>query len=1169
MINKLILLSISLFSLLACHKQPDPLFVKLTAEETGVDFVNRSLDKKNFNIFNYRNFYNGGGVAIGDVNNDGLPDLFLTSNFEENKLYLNKGGMTFTDVTKQAGIIGKKFWSTGVTFADVNGDGRLDIYVCNSGSRDERGNQLYINEGVKNGVPVFTEKAKEYGLWDGGFSTHAAFFDYDRDGDLDMYLLNNSFTPMDRLGYANMRETRDKLGGHKLFLNRSEELGARSEKPSGSEEPSGGGKEKKSQLTGEGTSGPLFVDVSEEAGIYGSLIGFGLGITIGDVNNDNWLDIYISNDFYERDYLYINQKGGRSGGPAFKEDIENQMGHISLASMGADIADVNNDGNLDIFVTDMLPDDDYRLKTTTAFESYELGKLKESRDFFYQDSRNMLHLNNGDGTFSEIGRMAGTSATDWSWGALLFDMDMDGRKDIFVANGILKDLTDQDYMAFLADNPDLRSMIDGTKKFDYKAYVDKMGSRPLPNYAFRNQGDGMKYENKAAEWGLGEPSFSNGSAYGDLDNDGDLDLVVNNNDAPVSIFANTSVEKNHKNFLRVKLDGYGYNRNAIGAKVYVYQKATDGKHQTQFLQQMPNRGFESSVDLTMVFGLDNNPRIDSLVVIWPDDQKQLIRQPKANTTLLLNHKNASQRALFTAPSVAANRLFQDITEASKLNYSHKENEFVDYDRDGLLKQMLSREGPALATGDVNGDGLDDVFLGGAVDMPRSLYIQRADGTFYLQKQPFLLDAIYTEDVAATFFDADGDKDMDLYVATGGNEFIDSTYIADRFYRNDGKGNFTWDRNLPRTLASNSCVVAADFDQDGDQDLFVGARLVPGRYGQNPDQLLLVNDGKGNFRKATKELMPFSGSIGMVTDAVWADIDNDRYPDLVLVGDWMPVTVLKNKGGKGFEKLENESLANTGGWWNTLRAADLDNDGDMDLVAGNLGLNSRMVASASEPAHLYSNDFDQNGSYDQVITCFRPTTNGGSGGEETRECVMVQKADLQKRIPSIKTKYLKHVDYAKASFEDIFSAQQRQGMSVKTVQTAETSVLINDGKGNFTRKTLPIQAQTSPIHAILTGDYNGDGKLDLLLAGNFFDVLTEVGRYDANYGLLLTGTGKGDFVATKPGQTGFFVRGQVRRMRSVQGSHGKQFIVLAKNNDKAQVFALKKPVVLRREKTIDR
>jgi hypothetical protein len=1114
--NVLFLLTLSVIGLVGCKSSPEPLFLELPASQTGINFANHILDKKDFNIFNYRNFYNGGGVAIGDVNNDGLPDVFFTSNFEENKLYLNrttpgKGDLKFEDVTGLAGITGKKFWSTGVTFADVNGDGRLDIYVCNSGSRDARGNQLYINQGSKNGIPTFVEQAAAYGLVDGGFSTHAAFFDYDRDGDLDMYLLNNSFTPMDRLGYANLRETRDKLGGDKLFKNNG--------------------------LNADGSAKP-FTDVSAEAGIYGSLIGFGLGITIGDVNNDNWPDIYISNDFYERDYLYINQKDG-----TFKEEIEQYMGHTSLASMGADIADVNNDGNLDIFVTDMLPGDDYRLKTTTAFDSYELGQLKESRDFYYQDSRNMFHLNNGNGTFSEIGRMAGTSATDWSWGALLFDMDMDGQKDVFVANGIVKDLTDQDYVSFLADNPDLQAMIEGTKKFDYKEYVNKMGSRPLPNYAFRNLGNGMQFENKAAEWGLAAPSFSNGSAYGDLDNDGDLDLVVNNNDAPASIYKNTSVEVNQKHFLRVMLAGYAQNRNAIGAKVYVHQ----GK-ETQYLQQMPNRGFQSSVDLTLVFGLNGNTTIDSVVVIWPDDKKQTIRQPKADATLLLSYKNANQRSSFVDQNAIEPEFFSDVTSAAKLDYIHKENDFVDYNRDGLLKQMLSREGPALAVGDVNGDGLEDVFLGGAVNMPRSLYTQKSGGTFSLWKQPFLLDALYTEDVAATFFDADGDNDLDLYIATGGNEFTDNTALADRLYRNDGKGNFTWDKTLPRILENNSCVVAADFDRDGDQDLFVGGRMVASEYGKNPDQVLLVNDGKGNFRKATAELMPFSKEIGMVKDAVWADIDKDSYPDLVLVGDWMPITVLKNKRGKGFERLENETLAKSSGWWNSIRAADLDQDGDIDFIVGNLGLNSHLVATQDQPAHLYGNDFDRNGTYEQVMTCFRPGVTG-----EKRECVVVQKADLQKRIPSIKTKYIKYTDYAKATFEDIFSAQQRQGMDVKTAQTAETSVLINNGDGTFTRKALPIQAQTSPIHAVLTGDYNKDGKTDILLAGNFFDVLTEVGRYDANYGLLMLGDGKLNFKATDPKKAGFFVKGQVRRMAQLKQGQ----LILAKNNSQAQVFVPKK------------
>ncbi len=729
-------------------------------------------------------------------------------------------------------------------------------------------------------------------------------------------------------------------------------------------------------------------------------------------------------------------------------------------------------------------------------------------------------------------------------------MDMDGKKDIFVANGILKDLTDQDYVSYLADNPDLQSMIDGTKKFDYKEYVNKMSSSPLPDYAFKNEGDGIRYKNMAEAWGLGAPNFSNGSAYGDLDNDGDLDLVVNNNDSPVSIYKNLSVEKFGKKYLRVQLQGDNRNLNAIGAKVYLYQKGA-----TQLLQQMPNRGFQSSVDLTLVFGLDKNPVIDSVVVIWPGlrdgvDKKQVLKAPKANQTLVLSVKNATQPVTVTPAPTSTHHLFTDVTPSSGLSYTHIENEFVDYNRDGLLKQMLSREGPALAVGDVNGDGIDDVFLGGASEMPRSLYFGQPSGQFVLRKQPFLTTGMYTEDVAATFFDADGDKDLDLYVATGGNEFDDVTQLYDRFYRNDGTGNFTWDRSLVRVLENNSCVVAADFDRDGDQDLFLGTRMVPGKYGETPTQTLLVNDGHGTFQKAAPELLPSVRDIGMVTDAVWADIDNDHYPDLVLAGDWMPITVLKNKAGKRFEKV---TLDSSSGWWNSIQATDLDKDGDLDFVVGNLGLNSRMVASEQEPAHLYSNDFDRNGSYDQIITCFRPGPDG-----QSRECPMVQKPDLQKRIPSIKTKFLKHTDYAKASYEDLFTAQQREGTDVKTAVTSETVVLLNDGKGNFTCKLLPMAAQLSPVYASQTGDYNHDGKVDILLAGNFFDVLTEIGRYDASYGLLLTGDGRGNFKPMPAAQSGFFVKGQVRAMQPVRMGAGRIRLVLAKNSDKAQVFDVAEP-----------
>ncbi|MEY4384387.1 MAG: hypothetical protein RI995_1929, partial [Bacteroidota bacterium] len=751
----------------------------MSAEQTGIDFVNRSLEKKEFNIFNYRNFYNGGGVAIGDINNDGLSDVFVTSNFEDNKLYLNKGDFKFQDITQASGIVGKKFWSTGVTFADVNGDGNMDIYVCNSGSRDERGNQLYLNEGTKNGIPHFKEVAKEAGLLDGGFSTHAAFFDYDRDGDLDMYLLNNSFTPIDKLGYMNLRETRDGLGGDKLFRNDS---------------PS------KSVLK--------FTDVSEQAGIYGSLIGFGLGITIGDVNNDNWPDIYISNDFYERDYLYINQHNG-----TFKEDLENQMPHISLSSMGADIADINDDGNLDIFVTDMLPGDDYRLKTTSIFEGHNLVKLKEERGFWHQYMRNNLHLNNGDDTFSEIGQFSGVHATDWSWGALIFDMDNDGSKDIFVANGIAKDLTDQDFVDFLADRSNMQQMLNG-KKFDYKEFVDKISSVPIPNYAFKNHGN-LKFKNVVEDWGLKGPGFSNGSAYGDLDNDGDLDLIVNNVNAPLSVYKNKATEKLGSHHLTVKLKGDGNNLNGIGAKVTIYQGGN-----LKFLQQMPNRGFQSSCDLKMVFGLGNTSTIDSLQVIWPNDLMQVIRLPKVNSVLILDIKNAKQK--WVQKSSKSTPIFENNT--SSLAYKHIESPFTDFDRDILIKQKLSTQGPALAAGDVNGDGLTDLYIGGAAGQDKKLYIQSRSGAYVDAPQAdFALDKT-TENTDAIFFDADGDKDLDLYVVTGSNEFLENApELHDLLYLNDGKGKFSRSLTLPMIYENGSSVTAGDFDQDGDLDLFVGSR----------------------------------------------------------------------------------------------------------------------------------------------------------------------------------------------------------------------------------------------------------------------------------------------------------------------------------------------------------
>ncbi len=1112
LMKKIIIIALlaNLFS--GCNKTENTLFESLPSSETGIDFVNRSLEKKDFNIFNYRNFYNGGGVAIGDVNNDGLSDIFVTSNFEENKLYLNKGEMKFEDITHKAGIIGKKFWSTGATFADVNGDGAMDIYVCNSGSRDARGNQLYINQSGsrKGGLPTFEESATEYGLADGGFSTHAAFFDYDRDGDLDMYLLNNSFTPIDKLGYRNIRNERDKLGGDKLFRNDSP-LTDLSDRPSG---------------------GTHFTDVSEEAGIYGSLIGFGLGITIGDVNNDNWPDIYISNDFYERDYLYINQKNGK-----FKEDIVAQMPHISLSSMGADIADINNDGNLDIFVTDMLPSDDVRLKTTSTFEGYDLFDFKLKQDFWYQYMRNNLHLNNGDNTFSEIGQFSGVHATDWSWGALIFDMDNDGQKDLFVANGVLKDLTDQDFVNFLGDRNTMQQMLEG-KKFNYKEFTDKIASKPIPNYAFKNIGN-LKFENQAKNWGLEGPGFSNGSAYGDLDNDGDLDLVVNNLNFPLSIFKNKANENPKNHYLAISLTGTERNVHGIGTKLIVYQG-----NELKLLQQMPNRGFQSSSDHKLVFGLGENAKIDSLKIIWPDDKMEVLKNPKSDQTINLNYKNANQtwsqpKAQKLAP------IFSDITSKT-ISYKHNESNFNDYNRDVLLKQKLSTQGPAMAVGDVNGDGLDDVYLGGAAGQEKKLFVQNMAGKFLELKQPDFANDITTENTDALFFDADKDNDLDLFVVTGSNEFLlEAVELHDLLYLNDGKGHFSRDVRFPSIYENGSCVTAADFDKDGDQDLFVGSRMVSGKYGINASSNIYINDGTGSFKNLSKRYMPQITDLGMVTDAEWVDIDKDGFLDLVVSQDWGGINIYKNERGR--QLIFKETIANSEGLWNCLKPADIDGDGDIDFIVGNIGENTRLKASIDNPAKLYTADYDNNGAFEQIITCQT---------EDGKSYPMVLKTDLQRAIPSIKTKFVKYVDYAGKTIEEIFTEEQLKPAQLKIAKTLSTSFLINDGKGNFTLKSLPKEVQFSNISAIETGDFDQDGILDIALAGNFYDILPEWGRNDANYGIILKGLGKGNFKLMKSAESGFRAQGQVRKMFLAKGKD-KLSLILAKNNDNAQVFSIKK------------
>ena len=934
-----------------------PLFEEIKPDASGVAFANTLNFDEDFNVFTYRNFYNGGGVAIGDINNDGLADLYFTANLGPNKLYLNKGDFKFEDITETAGVAGTRAWSTGVAMADVNGDGWMDIYVCNSGDveGDNKQNELFINQG--NGT--FKEMAEAYGLADQGFSTHAVFFDYDKDGDLDVYLLNNSYQAIGTFNkMQNERPVRDPVGGDKLFRN----------------------------------DGEKFTDVSEEAGIYGSVIGFGLGITIGDVNQDTWPDIFISNDFFERDYLYINNQDG-----TFTESLETAMRSISAASMGADIADLNGDGLLDIFVTDMLPEPPTRLKQVTTFENWDKFQFNKTHGYHYQFSRNMLHLNNGDGTFSEVGRLANVEATDWSWGALLFDMDNDGKRDIFVANGIYQDITDLDYLNFI-DDEETKVKIISQDGVNYKALIDPIPITPVPNYAFRNLGD-LRFENLAEQWGLGNAIHSNGSAYGDLDNDGTLDLVVNNVNATAQIFKNkgkTLLPENHS--IQLQLTGKGKNTAAIGAQIQVRVG-----EELFYTEQMPNRGFQSSVDPKITIGLGKATLVDEVRVLWPDGKVTQMTKVPVDQLLKLSWAEARElpegTTFFSPPSPA--RFVKASNQA--LDFTHQENEFVDFDRDRLTYLMLSTEGPAFVQGDVNGDGLEDLFFGGSKTFPGKLYLAKKGGGYtYKAQESFALDAL-SEDTDAIFFDADGDGDQDLFVTSGGNESgFGSPDLSDRLYLNDGKGNFTkgFHTGLAGIFGSSSVVATLDLNADGALDLIVGGRLVPFTYGAPADTQLWINDGKGNFTEQSAALAPGFKALGMVTDAKVLDYDGDGRQDLVVVGEWMAPTFFKNVGKK-LEKMTLPGMENLKGWYRTLEVGDFNKDGKLDLAIGNQGENTRMKGSTSHPVRMYLNDFDQNGSIEQVYT---QEIDGVS-------IPYTLKHELERQVPSIKKKYIRYADYA--------------------------------------------------------------------------------------------------------------------------------------------------------------
>lgn len=1058
-------------------------FEKLPARKTGVKFQNNLKEDRSSNILTYEYFYNGGGVAIGDINNDGLDDIFFTGNMTTNRLYLNEGDFKFNDVTKSAGVGGRESWTTGTTMVDIDGDGFLDIYVCYSGkgTPETRKNQLFINQ--KNGT--FVEAAEKVGLADPANSIQALFFDYDLDGDLDMYLLNHNTQVINEIDFDAKRRDRNRYAGDKLFRN----------------------------------DDGLFTDVSDQAGIKGNSMGFGLGVAVSDISGDGYPDIYVSNDYIEPDYLYINNGDG-----TFTESLSDYLQHISYFSMGSDISDVTNDGLPDIFTLDMLPEDNKRQKLLYGPENYEQYALMVLKGFYHQNMRNMLHVNQGGGLFSEIGQLAGVSNTDWSWAAFFADFDNDGWKDLFVSNGYYRDYTNRDFLKYKGDY--YFSKARAKEEADTLHLVTSMSSTPIHDYLFKNV-SGKEFIDKSLEWGFETPVFSNGAAYADLDNDGNLDLVVNHLNETAGIFRNKASQSDGKvNFLQVSLRGAGKNTSGIGARVTLHTKSG-----IQYMEQQPTRGFQSSVSHRIHFGLGSLEAVDSLHLVWPQGKEQWLRNIAPNQLLILKEKEALGN--FDQMQADSNPVFSPIV--SPISYSHQEPGYNDFKRQPLLSHMLSPSGPVIAVGDVNNNGFTDVFVGGAEGNPGKLYFQVSTGKFLESQGLDLSEDSKSADSDALFFDANGDGWLDLYLVSGGyHDFdSDSPELQDRLYLNEGGGKFRKSSTaLPDMAVSGSVVKAIDFDKDGDLDLFVGGRVVPGQYPKTPDSYLLVNDGQGIFKNQTAEIFPGLKNMGMVTDAQVLDLNGDGWEDLLVVGDWMPITVFINQQGKGFENRTKDFFDQPlSGMWSTLQAADFDRDGDLDLIAGNFGLNSQLKASDAEPLTLVYSDFDGNGSVDPILVHY---IKGQPYPYMSRDALLDQ-------MYGMRSKFTDYESFAEARLEDLFSDEQLEKAEKIMINELRTVYLENQN-GSFKVHQLPIEAQFAPVYAIGILDHNEDGNLDVVLGGNQNTTRLRLGVMDANFGQLYEGNGNGGFTYISSPESGLTFSGDVKSLEVIDLSYLKILLV---------------------------
>lgn len=1095
-----------LITFYACSKRAKDgaLFVAIPSSHSGIDFINEVVNTDELNIFNYRNFYNGGGAGIGDINNDGLADVFLTGNTSENKLFLNKGNFQFEDITTKASIRRKAKWSTGVVMVDVNSDGWLDIYVCNAGylTGDNQENELYIN----NHDLTFTEQAASYGLNNNGYTTHASFFDFDLDGDLDAYIVNNSFIPVNTLNLSDRRDLPADQWPVKDFLKKGGDQFLRNDNGH-------------------------FTDITREAGIYNSLIGFGLGVTVGDVNQDRWPDLYISNDFYERDYLYINNKDG-----TFSEEIMKRTDHISLSSMGADIADLNNDGYPEIFVTDMLPNEDYRLRSTSSFESYSTYALKQQRNFHHQYMQNTLQVNRGDGTFAEVGNYAGVSASDWSWGALLFDMDLDGLKDIYVCNGILHDVTDQDFIDFFADALIQKMAITG-KKEEIENILNKMPSHPNPNKIFRNKGE-FKFEDVTTAWSAATPSFSNGAAYGDLDNDGDLDLIVNNINQEAFVLKNNQRASSDHHYLSVKLRSATPNSFAIGATIRAH--AAGKAFSTDI---MPSRGFQSSVDYVAIIGLGTIKSIDSLEILWPGFKRTLIVSPPLDTMLVV-HDSSSLEIINQNPVLQKPTLLIEVPSSF---LSHKEDGFIDFYSEGLLIHKLSNEGPAYSRGDINGDKFDDVIIGGGAGQETMVYHGSSTG-WALVKSTGLENEADFEDVVSVLHDLDGDGDKDLVIGSGGNNHPpQSRNMQDRVYLNDGKGKFTLSPNaLPPNGYNTSSIGVDDIDLDGDPDLIICSRSIPGNYGPPPPSYIYVNNGRAVFKNATDEVAPEFTYAGMLTDIQITNIMGDSRPEWIITREWGAPMIFGFQEGRYIPLKTN--LSHYPGWWFTVSTADLDQDGDQDLILGNRGENFYFSGQTSDQFKLWISDFDLNGTVENIVT---RTIQG-------KDIPVPLKKELTEQLPLLKKANLKHKDYARNTLQDLIPAEQLKKAFVLNSLFHSSVVAWNNLNGEFKIERLPVEVQMSCVTTIAVHDMDHDGKPDLVLGGNNYGMLPQFGRLDASTGHVLLNKGMNRWQVMDPITSGWRVKGEMKSI-DIFPYQNSTMILCTRNNDKPLLYSFDQKV----------